>query len=205
MEARIEYVPISELRRWPRNPKEHDVGEIARSIRRFGLVSPLILDEGTGRIVAGHGRLEAIEWMADHGQPAPLGVRIVTGGEWRVPVLRGIAFRGDGEAEAYLLADNRIGELGGWNEGKLAEILEGMARSGGVSSPQGTGFDYDDLNAILDRLSKPPEPSAHLEPQAHGGALLRGSLPGSDVPDVGRGKPARLVECPSCGFEFHVR
>ena len=59
-ELRIEYMPLREVRGWDRNPKGHDTAELEESFKRFGFVTPLILDEGTGQLVAGHGRLEAL-------------------------------------------------------------------------------------------------------------------------------------------------
>ena len=55
---RIEYLPLSAMVRWPRNPKGHDLGELHGMIARFGYVMPMLIDEGTGRLVAGHGRLD---------------------------------------------------------------------------------------------------------------------------------------------------
>ncbi len=43
-----------------RNSKDHDVGEISKSVSRFGFVEPLIIDERTGKLVAGHGRLKTL-------------------------------------------------------------------------------------------------------------------------------------------------
>lgn len=196
----VEYVPISTLDVWPGNPKDHDLGAIGQSIRRFGFVNPIILDAATGRIVAGHGRLKYLLFLAEQGEVCespPKGIHVHTNGEWLVPAVR-IAFRNENEARAYLLADNRITEVGGWNQAALASMLRDAAEHGTI---EGTGFDYGDLNALLDRLSD--QRQAYLEGQPHGGALLRGSVPGT--PDIGSGKPAREVTCPHCGGTFHVK
>ena len=55
----IEYLPLSSLKPARRNPKRHDLGTLDQSLDRFGFVAPIILDERTKRIVAGHGRMEA--------------------------------------------------------------------------------------------------------------------------------------------------
>lgn len=147
-EVRIEYMPLSQLVRAPRNPKEHDLGAIAASVKRFGYVAAIVLDEGTGRLVAGHGRLDALQAMKAQGQPAPDRVR-VQDGEWLVPVQRGVTFADPDEAEAYLVADNRTVELGGWDEGILTELLSDLAAQKRL---EGTGFDEDDLDALLGEL-----------------------------------------------------
>ena len=60
-DLRVEYLDLEGLVRAPRNPKQHDLGVLQASLDRFGFVAPIILDERTGRLVAGHGRLDALE------------------------------------------------------------------------------------------------------------------------------------------------
>jgi ParB-like chromosome segregation protein Spo0J len=57
---RIEYLPLATLLKAPRNPKDHDIGLLHDSFSRFGFVEPIALNERTGRLVAGHGRQEAL-------------------------------------------------------------------------------------------------------------------------------------------------
>lgn len=145
----IEYVPLSEVRGAPRNPKDHDQGAIHNSIVRFGFTSPLLLDERTGRLVAGHGRIEALRQMKASGQSAPERVE-QRNGEWYVPVVRGLRFRSDEDAEAYLLADNRLTELGGWDDFRLAEVLSDLAAADAL---EGVGWDADEVDELLASLS----------------------------------------------------
>lgn len=121
-ELEIEYAALSELERWPRNPKLHDLPGIKASMRRWGFTLPVMLDEATNRLVAGHGRQEALSEMRDAKEPPPKNIH-VRDGEWYVPVIRGNEFESEEEAERYLLADNRFVELGGWDEQALLEIL----------------------------------------------------------------------------------
>lgn len=143
--ARIEYVPLSEVRGAPRNPKDHDVGAVHKSIARFGFVNVPVMDERTGRLVAGHGRLEALRAMKVGGQSPPERVK-EEDGEWLVPVLRGVSFRSDEDAEAYLLADNRLTELGGWDDAALTEVLSDLAAADALD---GVGWDADDVDAMI--------------------------------------------------------
>lgn len=115
-EQRIEYVPLDEVIRWPRNPKSHDPPELIASFKRFGFVAPLIFDEASGRMVAGHGRLEALQELMRDGKAPPKRVKKKRGkgGAWLVPVVRGIHFESETEAEAYVVADNKLQEAGGW-------------------------------------------------------------------------------------------
>lgn len=152
-EVRIVYTPIFELKGWKRNPKLHDRASIRASLKRFGFVAPIVMDEKTGRLVAGHGRLEACIAMFRANEPPPKRVK-VKNGTWLVPVLRGADFDTEEEAEAYLLADNFIGEIGGWNPEELNEMIQG------IGNLEGTGF--DPLEA--ERVAK--EAAAHLAKSA---------------------------------------
>lgn len=165
-EMRVEYVPLEEVIRWPRNPKGHDAGALHGSFKRFGFVSPLILDEASGRLVAGHGRLETLEAMQKAHQAPPKRVRVEEG-RWMVPVIRGVSFASEDEAMAYLLADNRMVYLGGWDEQALADML-GQLAAQGEEAWKGTGFEPDDLQALLARLA-----AGGSQSQPGGGAQSR--------------------------------
>jgi hypothetical protein len=148
---RIEYMALGELvkRRATRNPKAHDVPGIDRSIERWGLVEVPTLNESTGNLVAGHGRLETLAERKTHGLEPPKGVRVNGKGQWLVPVLRGVAFDSDAEAEGYLLASNRLVESGGWRERELAELVDDLRRNDGDVI---VGWDPDDLDDLLATL-----------------------------------------------------
>lgn len=150
--TRIEYMPLSALQRWPRNPKAHDLGALHTSINRFGFVAPITMDERTGKLVAGHGRLDALQQMKASGKDAPAGIE-ERGGEWYAPVVRGVAFNSDSELEAYLVADNRLTELGGWEQDALAALLSDLAAED-EALLQATGYDADDLDALLAELGQ---------------------------------------------------
>ena len=57
------------------------------------------------------------------------------GDRWLVPTVRGFGFDAE-EAAAYRLADNRVGELGGWDDRRLASNLQAIAALGqGFDAP----------------------------------------------------------------------
>lgn len=154
-ERRIEYVPLAEIREAARNPKAHADAELQQSIDRFGYVEPMVWDERTGRLVAGHGRLSALRVAKEAGQAAPKGIR-KKGAEWLVPVLRGWASRSDMEADAYLLASNQLTIAGGWDELELATLLKELESGGAI---EGLGFNDAQIAQILTAL----ETAAPLE------------------------------------------
>jgi hypothetical protein len=109
----------------------------------------MILDEATGRLVAGHGRLEALAQAKAGGREPPARIR-VEGEEWWVPIVRGVAFTDEKEAEAYLLADNRLTMLGEWDTDALAEILREHR-----DHLDGIGWSEDSVDSLLAGLNKP--------------------------------------------------
>jgi len=143
--VKIEYMPLSELKKFPGNAKAHDLASIKKSIVRFGFTSPVMLDEKTGRIIAGHGRSEALGELQREGASVPDRIK-AKGNEWLVPVLRGLEFANEQEAEAYLLADNKLTENGGWLEKELLEALER------VENLDGIGFDDDEIKELRARV-----------------------------------------------------
>jgi hypothetical protein len=153
----LEYRDVDTLAAWPRNPKGHDLGALHASLDRFGFVTPLVLDDATQRLVAGHGRLEALLQRRATGKPAPARIRVDPEGRWFVPVLTGVAFATEQEAEAFLIADNRLTTLGGWqDEALLATMLGELAQANAL---QGVGYDGEDVDALLKRLAGPGPPA----------------------------------------------
>ncbi|HLE61636.1 MAG TPA: DNA methyltransferase [Pyrinomonadaceae bacterium] len=158
-QLRVEYLPLSSLKPAKRNPKRHQIDTVLASMDRFGYVAPMILNERTGRLVAGHGRLESLKKAKKEGNQPPERIQVADS-EWLVPVVRGVAFADDREAEAYLLADNQTTILGGWNDDELKEIIASLGAEGVI----GTGFEamfqeqfgmeQDDPTPLIDHASE---------------------------------------------------
>lgn len=149
-DLRIEYVALKELVHWPRNPKDHDLGALSQSFKRFGYTSPILVDEGTGRIVAGHGRVDLLLHLKKSGERVPERVREANG-DWLVPVIRGLRFRSEQEAEAYLVADNQLVMLGGWHDQSLYDILKRQLEG---NTLDGMGFTPEDVQDLHERLKE---------------------------------------------------
>lgn len=145
---RIDYMRLEDIPDADVNPKDHDEPRIAGSISRFGFADAPILDERTGQLVAGHGRKgDLIARHTAGGQP-PEGIMVDEDGAWLVPVQRGWRSRSDEDAKAFLVAHNRLTETGGWDERRLAGLLEEL----GDADPdllELTGFNEDDIDDML--------------------------------------------------------
>lgn len=93
-------VALSSLKPYERNAKLHPAEQIERlkeSIREFGFISPCLIDS-ENNIIAGHGRVEAAKSLGLESVPCVY--------------VEGLT---DAQRRAYILADNRLTELGGWD------------------------------------------------------------------------------------------
>jgi hypothetical protein len=179
---RIEYLPLDDIVGAARNPKRHTTDGLIASIGRFGYATPALRDERTGRLVVGHGRTEAVRQIRDAGEDPPSGVRVDDAGLWLVPVVCGWASRSDAEAEAYLVADNRHTELGGWDHQELAELLADV-QAFDPDLIQATGWDLDNLADLMtDRSGND--------------VAAPGEFPSYDE------TISTEHECPSCGYKW---
>lgn len=139
-ELRIEYVPLTELVKWPGNPKRHAHEVLTDSMDEFGFTNPILLDEETGRVVGGHGRIESLEMRRARGGTPPDRVR-VEGAEWLIPVIRGLRFKDEKQASRYLVVDNQATILGGFDSRALADLMATWQ----TEDFKGIGFDEGDL------------------------------------------------------------
>jgi hypothetical protein len=197
------YVPLDEIEPAEQNPKGHSPQTIGASIDRFGYVEPMIVDDRTGRLVAGHGRRDQLVSMREQGAPAPPGV-VVEKGVWRAPVVHGWSSADDDEALALGIALNRTTELGGWETRDLAAILEGL-EDRDPTYLDAIGFDRPDIDGLLaeirseDAQGRPPAPDEVPDPPADpvtkaGDVWLFG---GTSAALRRRPRPRRL--CPAVG------
>ena len=101
-------IAIAELTPYERNARTHSdeqIEKIKNSIREFGFISPVIIDENN-MILAGHGRVQAAKEM----------------GMTEVPC-RQITNLSYDQKRAYILADNKLSDMAGWDEEMLRQEL----------------------------------------------------------------------------------
>jgi DNA modification methylase len=117
---------------YKRNPQRNDeaVEKVAASIKAFGFKQPIVVDKDSV-IIVGHTRLLAA---------LRLGMK-------EVPVLVA-ADLSPAQVKAYRLADNRVHEEAEWDEELLALELGDLSKLGFDLGM--TGFDADEINALLD-------------------------------------------------------
>jgi hypothetical protein len=142
MQPQIKYIRLDQIYGADLNPKDHDIGVIINSIKRFGFNAPLIQNESDQKLVAGHGRLEALIKMYKSQYSVPKGILSDEDNMWLVPVLTGLSFENEEEALSYLIADNKLTEIGGWDKDLLLNMLKNIENLDGV------GFDLDDIDIM---------------------------------------------------------
>lgn len=155
-----ELVPLQKLKRLPRNPKSHDCGLLHTSIGRFGFLERILINRTTGHLLAGHGRVTTLQQLKASGAPAPPGVKR-NGKDWLVPA--DYVELPEAEEEAAAVVLNRATEAGGWDDAQLAAVLADLAATDAL---EGTGFDGDDVDALLRSLAPLPGPDEPEEAPA---------------------------------------
>ncbi len=146
-ELELVRIPLSQIKADPKNAKDHDVGLIIESFRRFGYVSPMVLNSDDF-LLAGHGRRKGLLAMQSGGELPPKNIE-AEGDEWIVPVGIGPDFD-QREGTAYRLVDNRSTELGGYDEPQLLENLMALSKNGGLEA---TGYDREDIDQLFQLLN----------------------------------------------------
>ena len=128
----IEFWPIERLRPYARNAKMHgpdQVARIAASMARFGWTVPCMVGDD-GELIAGHGRVLAATEL----------------GLAEVPVIR-LGHLDEAERRAYRIADNKLTELGDWDDAMLRDEVAGLLAEDFDLSL--LGFAEDELEALL--------------------------------------------------------
>ena len=124
----LQEVAIDLLRPYERNAKKHpqdQVDKIIASIQEFGFVTPCIIDSDYN-LIAGHGRVQAAKEMGLETVPCVF--------------VEGLT---ETQRKAYILADNRLGELGEWDIDLVSGELQTLKDLG--FDIDLTGFDIDDI------------------------------------------------------------
>jgi len=136
---KLEQMPITELIPYARNARTHSdvqVQQIAASIREFGFLNPVLIDEES-TIIAGHGRVLAAHVLELD----------------RVPCRR-IANLTAGQKQAYVIADNQLAMNAGWDRELLGVELSDLKLA--EFDLDLLAFDPDELKEIMGVDDEPP-------------------------------------------------
>ena len=118
----------------PRSHSKKQLSQIAASIELFGFVNPVLIDQEDG-IVAGHGRVEAAKQLGLQSVPT-ICLENLT----------------EAELRAYVIADNRLAELAGWDQEMLAIELQDLMELNLDFDISITGFETPEIDLLISGL-----------------------------------------------------
>lgn len=181
---------------YDRNPKQHDLGGICESIKKYGWQELPKYDERLGAIKAGNGRIAAIAQMEESGESIPRGVaKHKESGAWIIPVLCGIDAVSDIEAKGYLIDSNNLTLMGGdftaldlarAYDNTYLDILEELAEQEALP----VSVDGNDLDFLM----------SHFNPD-NDGIEYEQDEPPEEFKEYGEDIETNH-ECPKCGYKW---
>jgi len=115
-----------------RTHSEKQIAQIAASISTFGFLNPVLIG-ADGIVIAGHGRVAAAKLL----------------GMAEIPTIK-LAHLSDAERRAYVIADNRLAELAGWDRDILMIELQSLDDMEMDFDLEITGFETAELDLLLD-------------------------------------------------------
>lgn len=136
-------IRIDELIPYENNAKIHgpeQIEQLRRSLREFGFVSPVLIDEDKN-LIAGHGRVEAAR----------------AEGMTEVPYVT-VSELSEAQRRAYIIADNRLTEAGVWDAGRLKLEMREL---------QALEFDTDLTGFAMAEIISLAGDEPESEPKAH--------------------------------------
>ena len=136
-------IRIDELVPYANNAKIHgpeQIEQLRRSLREFGFVSPVLIDEDKN-LIAGHGRVEAAR----------------AEGMTEVPYVT-VSELSEAQRRAYIIADNRLAETGEWDAARLKFEMEELSSLSFDTSL--TGFTMDEIETIHVSAHERAKPAA---------------------------------------------
>jgi DNA modification methylase len=146
----VNYLSPLSLKPYARNARTHSkrqLRQIAESIRSFGFNNPVLIDKESS-IIAGHGRVEAAKLL----------------GLAEVPTIQ-LEHMTEAQRQAYILADNRLGEKAGWDKEILAIELQNIMAVDLDFDITVTGFEMGEIDKLFmgndeqDDADEVPEPA----------------------------------------------
>jgi DNA modification methylase len=148
-QLRITYCTISRLVPYERNARTHSksqIRKIAESIKAFGFTNPILIDSNY-TIIAGHGRVQAAKLL----------------GMVEVPTIL-LESLTKAQIRAYIIADNRLAEDAGWDEGILKIELQNLLLENQVDISL-TGFEVAEVDFIVNGAAIGEDPADEIPEQ----------------------------------------
>lgn len=142
----LKLIPIDKLIPYVNNARTHSAEQINKlrsSLREFGFVNPVIIDEKYN-VIAGHGRILAAKAEGLAEVPCVLADHLT-----------------EAQKKAYILADNRMALDAGWDEEMLRVEIEALQEQ--AYDLSFTGFDEKELAALFETDAEGTEDDFDIE------------------------------------------
>ena len=182
----IENKRIVDLIPYPQNPKMHpdnQIEQLANSIREWGWTIPILVDE-SNNVLAGHGRLYAAKLLEMQEVPC------ITASGWS-----------DEQKKAYIIADNKLTEIGEWDMGIYFSELKRINDMGFDVNLVGADVELNMLNfsPSVNPITSFSEVTGEDVEHAHNKA-------NQNVVNTVNNRATEGIEvmCPSCAHTFRV-
>lgn len=168
---------------WADNPKLHNIGDVAESIKTHGFQEIPKYDTNIG-IKAGNGRIETLAWMEhDTKYDLPRGLaKNKESGAWVMPLLVGTDAESIDLARSYAIDSNNLTMTGGdftaldisrlWDQGKYLNVLRKLQ----VTENMPVSVDGDDLDLLSKILDFSPFDDADYDDEDESHRLTRVSV-----------------------------
>lgn len=153
-QLQVGYRDAASLKPYPKNARTHSATQllqIARSLVEFGWTNPVLVDNDGG-IIAGHGRVIAAQIVWEQGIDVKLDgrqvrVNAITGlNTGQIPCIA-LSNLTPAQKQAYIIADNKLAELAGWDKELLTMELGELNEDGFDLSL--AGFSLSDVNDLI--------------------------------------------------------
>lgn len=151
---KVKLLPTAGLLPYAKNSRTHSADQLERlaaSIKQFGFTNPVLIDD-SGTIIAGHARVLAAQQL----------------GLEKVPTIK-LGHLTPDQARAYVIADNRLAELAGWDSDLLTSELTALSEAG-FDLPA-IGFSNDEITALL--ANPTPAPGAGTSGTSEGSPVIQ--------------------------------
>ena len=129
---KVTHLPIEDIIPNPNNPRiiQDAIIPVANSIKEFGFLVPVVVNENN-IILAGHARHAAAKFLEMK----------------KIPVIQAKHLE-PAQAQAFMLADNRLTEKADYDHKILAEVIASLDEQNFDLAI--TGFDQDEIDSFLD-------------------------------------------------------
>jgi hypothetical protein len=135
----IEEVALGDLTTYPGNPRKGNIEAIADSLTRYGQYKPLTVNRRGNTILAGNHTFMAAQAL-------------------RWPHISVVFVDVDDDTAAKIVAfDNRIADLGSYDDTALADLLAGLA------DLDGTGYSDDDIDDLIAGIQEATVPQINID------------------------------------------